>query len=208
MNSLIIGASSERSIGYHIGEHLRTRGNHVAYASRSGTLGHVCDVTDPRAVQSLFAEEKPELVIHAAGGAFLDTRPLGECTDWKDMADHVAAKSFGAIVLLDAAVRTGTVKHFVMLGGRATFGDEKMAAYAAGNGALWSLTQFANRHVTTFRTFYLDMPIVVGTKNAEGLIAAGAHTPEEHAQAIHVAKVIQTFDEIIADRIEPGRVML
>ena len=95
-----------------------------------------------------------------------------------------------------------------MLGGRATFGDEKMAAYAAGNGALWSLTQFANQHVAGTKHYYLDLPIVIGTKNAEGLIAAGAHTSDEHAQAIPVGKVIRTVDDIISDRIEPGRVMI
>ncbi|HEY4517024.1 MAG TPA: NAD-dependent epimerase/dehydratase family protein [Candidatus Paceibacterota bacterium] len=208
MNVLILGASTEKSIGYHIGAHLGRQGNTVVYASRSGALGYTCDVTDVAAVTKLFENERPDLVIHAAGGAFLNTAPLGACVDWSDMAQHIASKSFGTIVLLDAAVRIGTVKNFVMLGGRAAFGDEKMAAYVAGNGALWSLTQFANQHIASINSFYFDMPIVIGTTNAEGLIAAGAHTASEHAQAIYVERVVEAVDNIIIGKTPQGRVVL
>lgn len=208
MRALIIGASSRKSIGYHIGEDLRRQGTTVVYASRSGSLGYKCDVTDFAAVTNLFEKERPDVVIHAAGGAFLNPVALGACVDWSAMAEHIAAKSFGTIVLLDAAKRTGSVKYFVALGGRPKFGDEKMAAYATGNGALWSAIEFANEYVPEFNSFYVDMPIVIGTKNADGLIAAGAHTQSEHAQAIPVERVIEAVNDIIKGKKVPGRVPL
>ena len=212
MRALIIGASSNKSIGYHIGEHLRRKGDHIAYVSRSGSLGYRCNATLVHRIHEIIQEERPTLLIHAAGGKLLQPVALGSRAydewDWWNLGEHVIAKSMGSIVLLDAAVRAGSVKQFVALGGRTTFGDAKMAAYAVGNGALWSAIEFANQHVRQIKTYYLDLPIVIGTKNAEGLIAAGAHTADEHEQAIPVEKVLRTFDDIIADRIEPGRVML
>src|SRR3989344_3634241 len=98
MRCLIIGPSSEKGIGYHVGEHLRAQGHEIKYVSRSGRLaGYKYDITSR--MDLIFEGYKPELVIHGAGGAFLKTAPLGNCCDWKGMASHIAAKSIGTIVL-------------------------------------------------------------------------------------------------------------
>ena len=206
MRALIIGASSDRSIGYHIGEHRKSLGDDVAYASRSGALGYKCDVTDIGALQRLFERERPQVVVLAVGTA-LQNPSINSFDDWQRQCDDIMARSIGAHATLIAAWIIGTVTHFVALGGRAKFDDPNLETYTISNGALWGAVQHANAHGQV-KTVYVDMPFVRGSANAETLARAGLHTGPELAHAIPVEKVVRAVDDIFADRIKPGRVML
>src|SRR4051812_46883534 len=116
MKILILGASTKSSIGYQVGERLRVGGHTPVYASRSGALGHVCDLTDPEAVKKLFITERPDAVIYAAG-IFVQPAELGKIKDGERVREHLAAKSLGAVIALGAAVMA-SAKLFIVVGGR------------------------------------------------------------------------------------------
>jgi|SRR3989344_1863895 len=206
MRSLLIGASSQASIAFRIGEHWKEAGHQVAYASRSGALEYACDVTDPNAVQRLFDQERPEVVVLAVGIALQKSR-IDSFDDWQPQCDDIAARSIGTLATMIAAQRTPSVTHLIALGGRATFEDPNLGAYAASNGALWGLVQHANTHAR-FDAWDVDMPFVIGSANAESLRAAGLHTGSEIAKAIRVDDVVRTMDEILAGSHPPGRIVL
>ncbi len=208
MKALIIGASSEKSIGYHIGERMRRRNHHVAYASRSGSLGFQCDITDPVAVQNLVDREQPNVFVHAAGLALRTSPEDTSEVNWADVVDHLAAKSVGPLTMLEAARRVASVTHFVSLGGREMFEDPRLGAYAVANGALWAATQFISLHMKAWKAYYIDMPLVLGTGHAEDLVQAGLHTGAERAMGIPISDVVEAFDRILEGSITPGRVML
>ena len=161
MKVVILGASSKKSIGYHVGEHLVAAGHKVVYASRSGKLGLRCDSTNPRQIFGLLKKEKPSVVINAAG-VFLPSVRLGLARDWKKTEQHLLAKSLGALVVLDAAIAVKGITHFIALGGREISGDPGFAAYTAGNGSLWALVRFAAKH-TRIKTYFIDMPTIEGS---------------------------------------------
>ena len=207
MNITGIGGSSTSSILYHIGEHRKALfSDHVAYASRSGALGHVCDVTDPDSLQKLFYREFPRVVILAVGTA-LQNPTFATFSDWQRQRDDIAARSFGALATMIAAHQAETVRQFIVLGGRETFEDPNLGAYAASNGATWGLIQHANRH-THYDAWYVDMPFVIDSANAETLRAAGLHTGAEIANAIRISDVVRTADEILSGQHLPGRIIL
>ena len=206
MEILGIGTSSHQSIVYHIGEHRRVLGDDVVYASRSCPFGYKLDVTDIATLQQLFDTERPEVVILAVGSA-LKSPSFNSFDDWQRQCDDIAARTQGTLATMIAANIVGSVNHFIVLGGREAFEDRSLGAYGVSNGGAWGAVQHAMRHAS-YKSNYVSMPFVTGSANAETLARAGLHTVTERANAISVPKVIQTVDDIIADRIEPGRVML
>ncbi len=163
MRILIIGASSKMSLGYQLGEQWKKeRGHDVFYASRSGKLGSKCDVTDHRQVLRLVEKTQPDTIIQAAG-IFFPAQELGKIEDYKKIQRHILAKTYGTLLLLDAAARVKRVGNFVVLGGREVSGLSGYAGYTCGNGGAWALIQFAARHLSQLRTFFVDLPLVDDT---------------------------------------------
>ena len=206
MRCLIVGASSQQSIGYHIGEHRKNLGDHVAYASRSCPFGYKLNVADTGALQRLFETERPKVVILAVGIALLSPS-FDSFDDWQRQCDDMKARTEGMLATMIAANIVGSVTHFIVLGGRERFEDPNLGAYGVSNGGAWGAVQHAMQHAS-YKTNYVNMPYVKGSANAETLARAGLHTGTERANAISVPKVIQTVDQIMADRVEPGMVML
>ena len=206
MNILGIGASSTTSIAYHVGEHRKTLGDHIAYASCSGPLGYACDVTDPATLLAVFEKERPEVVILAVGIA-LQHSSIDSFDDWERQRDDIMARSLGTHAVMIAAEMTESVTHVIALGGRESFEDPALGAYATSNGALWGRVQHANKHAR-YDSWDVSMPLVIGSANGESLRAAGLHTGPEIAKAIYVAEVVRAVDEILAGGHPPGRITL
>lgn len=203
MRTLIFGGS----IGHRVGEHLKKQGHHVAYASRSGALGgYACDVTDIEKLQYVFNQERPQVVVLGIGIA-LRNPSFNSFGNWKDQWADMEARGPGNLATMIAAQMIGTVTHFIALGGRESFEDPALGAYATSNGALWGAVQHANRHAR-YDAWYADMPLVIGSANGERLRAVGLHTGPELAKAIYVDEVVQTIDEILAGGHRPGRITL
>lgn len=188
---LIVGASSEKSIGYLVGEQLKKKGHDALYASRGGKLGEKCDLCIQSDVLRLFRTFKPEVVIQAAG-VFTAPQKLGRTTMRSEMADHMLAKSYGTISLLNAAVRVGSVRNVIMLGGRAVSSDPRFAVCTAANGALWALTQFAARHLSDhFATYYIDLPLVENSAMGLQFFPASAPWPKGSVSDDEIAAAIE-----------------
>ncbi len=221
MNILVVGASSSKSIGHQVGEHLRKTGGHkLKYACRvqkTIILGLrprprfvALDATDPSWTYMVFERIKPDVVIHVAG-TYTTTRPIGEIGDWGGVYDHILAKSHGVLSVLDAAARVGTVRHMILLGGREVSGHKGYAAYTCGNGAMWALTQFAARHVRYFKTYFIDMPLVEGTAMAKKYLQDPATVeyletvPEIiSVNTISISVVIAAVEAILRDEHASG----
>lgn len=155
---LIVGASSKNSIGYHVGEYLRSRGYEPVYASRSGKLGMKCDLESPAEIKKLLAMGKPGVVIHAAG-VFNAPQAVGAISEWSKVFAHLYAKSSGALMLADAVVASKSCRVFIALGGREISDECGFVAYTIGNGALFGLIQFMAAH-TPIQSFFVDMPFI------------------------------------------------
>ncbi len=206
MRALIIGASSEKSIGYHIGEHWKRHGHRVAYMSRSGALGYACDVSVVNKLERIFKRVRPQIIVLAVGIA-LQRSAIDSFDDWQAQRQDIWARGVGSLATMIATQRRQSATHLIALGGRERFDDPKLGAYAVSNGALWGMVQHANAHAR-FDAWYVDMPFVIGSANAETLRAAGLHTGPEIAKAIHVEDVVHTVDEILAGQHKPGRIIL
>lgn len=161
MNILIIGASKKTSIGYSVGESLKAQGHSVIYASRSGILGKKCDITNTRSVKALLTSTKPHVVILAAG-LFLDSGRVGKLQDMRRIQQHLLAKSFGGLVVADTLMTIRPNAQLIVFGGRDVSGDATFAPYTIGNGALWGLVRFLNKH-SKIKASYIDLPFVEGS---------------------------------------------
>ncbi|HEY4517247.1 MAG TPA: NAD-dependent epimerase/dehydratase family protein [Candidatus Paceibacterota bacterium] len=200
MRILIVGASSKKSIGYLVGECLKKKGHNILYASRRGSLGEKCDLLIQADVLRLFRSFQPEVVIHAAG-VFTRPQRIGKAKMHSKMADHILAKSYGTLALLDAARRTPGVRHAIALGGRAVSSDPGLAIYTAANGALWALTQFAAQHLSNhFATYYVDLPLIENSTMARRLFPESS--PDGSVSAGGVAVVVE---EALRGQHQSGR---
>ncbi len=157
MKAIIFGASSNTSLGYSIGEYLKLKNKYeVIYSSRSGKLGVKCNINSPKQVYSILSKEKPDLIINAAG-VFHKPQILGSFKNTDLTNNHILTKSFGALILAEAAAKTQSVKNIIMLGGRAISSHPGFASYSIGNGALWALVSFFATHTKTPNIFYIDL---------------------------------------------------
>lgn len=200
MKILIAGASSPRSIGAGLG-----RAHEVVLVSRSGAAGVACNITREGAARGLLEEHRPDAVVHAAG-VYHRPQRLGTLSSgsYRRIEEHLDAKCLGSLMLLDAAVAVGTVKHFVVLGGREVSSDAGFAFYTIANGALWSLVRFANKH-TLVHSYFLDLPLVKGSAMGERLAADAA---TDATGAIEVCEVERVLENILRNQVKPGRIEL
>ncbi|HAR54860.1 TPA: hypothetical protein DCR79_01025 [Patescibacteria group bacterium] len=172
MKIIIFGVSSKSSVGYLLGQQLNAHDKlQIIYASRSGKLGYKCDITNPRFVQKLMSKEKSDVIINAAG-VFSTPQKLGNFNDWSKVKQHILARSFGSLILADAAIKSSNVKKIIMLGGRATSSDAGFAAYSTSNGALYALTQFISQY-TKLSVYYVDLPMITDSTMAKALLGSG-----------------------------------
>src|ERR1043166_2275332 len=163
MKVLILGASSKKSVGYLVGEYLRSQGHQATYVSRTGKLGIACDITNPRHVKKIVSRLEPDILIISAGD-FMPLVPIGSFKDWDAVRSTLAAKSFGPLVAANkfASTKTSGPKFLIALGGREISASPLLAAYTVGNGSLFALVRFLARH-TKIRAFYIDLPAIAGT---------------------------------------------
>lgn len=200
MRILIVGASSEQSVGYLVGESLKQKDHGILYASRSGTLGEKCDICHQSDVLRVFRIFQPDVVIQAAG-VFTSPQRLGRARMRTKMADHILVKSYGMFVGLDAAMRTPSVRHVIVFGGREVSSDPRLAVYTAANGALWALVRFAAQHLSEhFASYFIDLPLIENSTMAI-MMAFSDKRPDGSLSADRVA---ETIEEILCGRHEPG----
>lgn len=207
MRVLIIGASSPQSIGFQIGEMLRATDHEILYASRrekwqENISFQSCDATKAREVAKLFKAFLPEMVIYAAG-VFSNTQSLGAINDWSMPRAHIEAKTIGALAVLDAAVRIGTVKRVIFLGGREVSAHDGFAAYTCANAAMWGLVKFATKHVRQFSTHYIDLSMVEGSTMANLYLSDPARKKSTDG-AISIDVLTEVIQAILAGKCAAG----
>jgi len=206
---LVIGASTEESLGYQVGESVRQLlGCRVEYASRSGFLGRQCDVRDATMVRNIVNDVRPHVIVQAAGvySDGQELHELGATTLLPSMYAHILAKSIGTLLLLGAAVATGGVRHFVAFGGREVSSAPSYGVYTAANGAMWSVVEFANRH-TNIRSHLIDLPLVEGSAMGKRFLE-DTKVNADVSGAIPMQTVTETVLSILRDEVEPGRIIL
>jgi len=210
MNILVIGASTRRSVGYLVGEYLRSRGHTVTYASRSGRMGVVCDVTNPLDVKKLISRHKPNVLIIGAS-SFVPTVRTGAIRDWASVQDFIMAKCFGPIVAANAFVKSRAKgpKFFIALGGREISASDEMMTYTVGNGGLWSAVRFLARY-SPIRAYYVDMPPITGSAMfdiylREKSLTRNSPYRKKERSFIDVARAV---DRIIDGRMHKRRMIL
>lgn len=204
MNILIIGASTKTSIGYSVGEFLRENGHCVQYASRGGKLGLRCDVTQAKSIVAAIKKTKPDVVILGAG-LFLRANRIGSLRDVEKIKAHLLAKSFGALMLADALVAQKNAAMLVVLAGRDISGNPGFSPYSIGNGALWNLVRFVNKH-TRFRAFYIDLPFVEGSTMQKQFSKAIRRAKQKGS--IATDKVIRAVAKIVRGSEKRERIVL
>lgn len=200
MKTVILGASSDKSLGYHIGTYLEKKSGHsVVYASRSGKLGIKCDTNEPKQVGALLANEKPNLVVYAAG-VYSEPQILGSFKKYTEVNSHILSKSFGALVVANAVAATPSVKTFIILGGREISSDPGFAAYSVANGALWALVSFFAKHKKTPKIYYVDLPLIKNTTMGQlYTISHGSSVDQASPETI-----IDTVSKIIDNKYRSG----
>ena len=198
MNILIVGASTEYSIGYQLAEHLRQLGHIVTCASRSGRLGVACDISNPGDVRRLLARVKPDVIIHAAG-VFSSPGTIGKMNQWGKVRAHLDVKGFGALVLANAAVAAKRPCIFIVLGGRKISADLGFANYTIGNGALWALVQFFAGH-GAIRSYFVDLPFVTDSTMYRAFVRATGDKPK----GVAAATVAQAVGRILNGKYKNG----
>jgi hypothetical protein len=203
MNILIFGASSKSSIGFTVGEILRLHGHSVVYASRSGKLGTRCDVTKPQEVRRLMAKTNPDVVILAAG-VFSAPEKISDIASWKHTGSHLRTKSFGALVVANEFARARKRGALVVLGGRDVSSHPGFAHFTIGNGSLWSLVRFLNRH-TSVDAYYLDLPFVTDSTMRREYVRTTRHRV---AGEITSQKIAHSVAVIITRRPQRKRIIL
>lgn len=161
---LILGPSRPRSIGALIAPVLEQAGFETLLASRSGTCGVQCDLTNPTELTARILNYQPNIVIHAAG--MLSSHcPIGQITDWAESVALLEAKAIGSAIVLDAAVKCG-VKTVIFFAGTDVSSDPTMWLYSLGNGAIWSAVQAAAKH-TNLNVFYFELGLVADSQAGE-----------------------------------------
>ena len=141
-----------------------------------------------------------------AAGIFLATRQLGQTGNWQNLQKHLSAKSIGSVILVDAAVRFGSVSQFIAIGGRAVSADPTYIAYTCGNGALFAAVQFANRH-TSIKSYMLDLPLVDGSAIGDKFLSA-SREQGDRAGGIGVERVMHVVDDIVSGREQRERIVV
>lgn len=200
MKAIIFGASSYTSLGYYLGQYLKhTHGYDILYASRFGKLGIRCDINNSKKVITILSKEKPDIVINAAG-VYSRPQVLGIFKEFDKAKSHILSKSFGALVLADAAAKVPSVKCIIMLGGREISSNAGFAAYSVGNGALWALVSFFANHHPATNIFYLDLPLIKNTTMGKHYSALKGNSDEQTA----MQSVTRIIKKIIQGRYRSG----
>lgn len=190
MKTLIIGGGS---IGYKLAELLQ---GEVRVVSRSNG----CDIARPNQVQEAVSGFEPDTVVVSAG-SYPELAEIGQIKDWREIANLIVAKTLGAMVVLDAAVKCG-VKKIIVLGGSEVSGDPRFVHFTVGNGGLWAACQFASLH-TRLEVYYLELGVVSGSEMGEAYVTS--LTVEKQAKVREMAVSYEDIANEIA-RIQGGEI--
>ncbi|HEV7449369.1 MAG TPA: NAD-dependent epimerase/dehydratase family protein [Candidatus Paceibacterota bacterium] len=209
MDILVAGASTPKSIGRAIGQAAELDGHSVTYLSRNPRADHVqvADITKALDVDLVFKGMSPDVVVHAAG-IYTNAAHLGWMSsrgDLRKIKVHLAAKTMGAYLLLNAAARANA-QYFIALGGRAVSSEPGYAWYTAGTGALWSLVEFANLH-SNLKAYFIDLPLVAGSAMGEQF-RADESMSRDYTGMIKMSQVTDATTKILKGEVEPGRIIL
>ncbi len=195
MKILVIGVSSQTSVGYLLAQHLKD--HEFIFASRSGKLGEACDVTNNEAVAALIFRIKPDVVIHAAG--FYREETLGNIQDWQAASSNVLAKAFGALVVLNEAVKNA-VPIVIFFGGKMEHADPLFAPFVVGNGAMLVAVRFAAEH-SSVQAYYLEMGLIIGSSMGKLIQGRGQGV---HDEEVHIETLAQVVQGIISGSYANG----
>ncbi len=158
-NILIIGASKEKSIGSQWGHLLAKEGHQVTLASRTGSLGHSCDISDGTQVENLVKKIRPSVLIHAAGTLLIPTKNL---TTERAEA-HFKAKVMGAYNCFRALENYDPMP-LILVGGETRSNDPKMDFYCTINRlVLGMVLRWQKEDLNSCVPFvhYLSLPPVI-----------------------------------------------
>ncbi len=218
---LVTGAG--RGIGRAVAARLSAAGHRIALTARSAdqlaetaaacpgeTLVLPADITDPAAVEALFARVEQEwgpvdiLVANAGAGV---SAPLAKITDedWQAMLDLNLTAPFRCVRrAVPAMVARGYGRIVVIASIAAKHGDPYIAAYtAAKHGVLGLVRSAANELARTGVTVnavcpaYVDTPMTDGT--VETIVATTGRTPAEARRILEHKQPIGrlvTVDEV------------
>lgn len=190
MKILIIGSGKPTSLGALIRRELSQY--EVVLASRHADrkLGvRQCDITNPRSVRSALRRLRPDCLILAAG-LYPKPAPLGNLQEWDVIRGHIASKTTGMLVAMDACARFDTPR-LITLCGSLTCSDPRLAFFPLVNASVWAGVQFLAQHTRTHAT-YLELGPIPGStmgdryiRKAESALKAKAfkHTTIEQLAA-------------------------
>lgn len=135
---------------------------------------------------------------------FAAPKNVGNLSDWKRIANHIRAKSFGALIVANELVRVNSNVTFLVLGGREVSSHTGFAQFTIGNGALWSLVRFLNTN-TKMAAYYLDLPFVTGSAMHRDYVRT---TGDRVTGEITEKKIADVIARIIARRPKRKRIVL
>ncbi len=106
-------------------------------------------------------------------------------------------------MVLNAAVRIGTVRQIIFLGGREVSAHEGYAAYTCANGAMWALVQLVARHIETVLVYYVDLPLVEGSTMANRYLTDPAKKDLRDG-VVSIEEIAVTINSILAGNRASG----
>ena len=130
---------------------------------------------------------KPDVLIHAAG--FYRKETFGNIQDWQAASSDVSAKAFGALVVLNEAVKNA-VRIVMFFGGKMEHADPLFAPFVVGNGAMLAAVRFAAEY-SSVQAYYLEMGLIIGSSMGKLIQGRGQGAHDEEVRTETVAQVVQ-----------------